>query len=54
MSVKEIKDEIQKLESEILRWVNEQLHLADLVQGVGVYRALWNPSRVNQKLKFIP
>ena len=58
MSATEIKNEIQKLEPaekrEIFRWVSEQLHVADLVQGVGVYRALWNPSGINQKLKFIP
>ena len=58
MSAKEIKDEIQKLEPaeklEIFRWVSKQLHLADLVQGVGVYWASWNPLRVDQKLKSIP
>ena len=58
MSAKEIKDEIQRLEPaeklEIFRWVSKQLHLADLVQGVGVYRASWNPLRVEQKRKSIP
>jgi hypothetical protein len=58
MRAKEIKDEIQKLEPaeklEIFRWVSKQLHLVDLVQGVGVYRASWNPLRVDRKLKFIP
>jgi hypothetical protein len=58
MSAKEIKDEIQKLEPaeklEIFRWVSKQLHLADLVQGFGVYRASWNPLRVDQNLKSIP
>jgi hypothetical protein len=58
MSAKEIKDEIQMLEPaekvEIFRWLSKQLHLSDLVQGVGGYRASWNPLRVDQKGKSIP
>jgi PAS domain S-box-containing protein len=58
MSAKEIKNEIQMLEPaekvEIFRWLSKQLHLADLVQGVGGYRASWNPLRVDQKGKSIP
>ena len=57
MSAKEIKDEIQKLEPtekiEIFRWVKNQIHLADIVEGVGVFRTLCNPLKVDQKLKVI-
>ena len=42
MSAKEIKDEIQRLNPtdkiEVYRWVSKQLHVADLLAGVGVYR----------------
>ena len=57
MSANEIKEEIQKLEPtqklEIFRWVNNQIDVAEFGSGVGVYRSLGNPLRVDHKLKVI-
>jgi hypothetical protein len=57
MSAKEIKEEIQKLEPtqklEILRWVNNQMEVAEFGSRGGIYRSWGNPIRVDHKLKVI-
>jgi hypothetical protein len=44
MSAKQIKNEIRQLDQidkvEIYRWTGVQIHAADLLSGIGVYRPL--------------
>ena len=57
MGAREIKEEIKKLEPaqklEIFKWVNDQINFAEFDSGIGVYRSLGNPLRVDHKLKVI-
>ena len=57
MSAKEIKDEIQRLNPtdkiEVYRWVSKQLHVADLLAGVAVYRCFCNPLKTAPKPRVI-
>ena len=57
MSAKEIKDEIQRLNPTdkiaVYRWVSKQLHVADLLAGVGVYRCFCNPLKTTPKPRVI-
>jgi hypothetical protein len=44
MNAKQIKNEIRKLDRiekiEIYRWIGAQIHAANLLSGIGVYRSV--------------
>jgi hypothetical protein len=57
MSAKQIKDEIRKLDRadkiEIYRWIGGQIHAANLLSGIGVYRPAKNPQGTDQICRVI-
>jgi len=57
MNLKQIKDEIRKLDRadkiEIYRWIGRQIHAANLLSGVGVYRPVKNREGTEETCRVI-
>jgi hypothetical protein len=57
MNAKQIKDVIRKLDPadqiEIYRWIGSQIHAANLLSGIGVYRPAKNPQGPEQTCRVI-
>jgi hypothetical protein len=57
MTAKQIKHEIQKLDRiekvEIYRWIGTQIHAANLLSGIGVYRSVEIRPGVDQTSRVI-